>query len=154
MGKGHPAPEEKAKACEKERGRNRRALYNCGSIKNWLGVGVDKRGRAVPDFVVGGRGESTGRKLYERLKEHKPSIYYTDDWRAYTAVWPASRQGASKGEMYTGESVNSLIRQYLARFHRRTRCFSRLVEMMVYSLELFFFLKVNGSRSKLLSILS
>ncbi len=142
MGKGHPAPEEKAKACESGGSRDRRALYICGSKKRlWVGVGVDRRGRKV----LGGRGKSTGRGLYERLRRYRTSIYYTALWRAYPAVLPASQHRASKGETYTVESINSLIRHYLARFRRRTRCFSRSVEMAVYSLELLFFLKVNRS---------
>ncbi|MDT7941728.1 MAG: hypothetical protein RQ993_00440 [Bacteroidota bacterium] len=36
------------------------------------------------------------------------------------------------------------MRSYLAWLCRRSRCFSRSVEMMVYSLQLRFFLKVNG----------
>ncbi len=154
MGEGHPGTQEEAKACESGRSGDRRALYVCGSKKTWVWVGVDRRGRKVLDFVVGGRGESMGRRLYERLRRYRPSIYYTDPWRAYPAVLPASRHRASKGETYTVESVNSLIRHYLARFHRRTRCFSRSVEMMVYSLELLFFLKVNGGWLDQLSILS
>ena len=71
-------------------------------------------------------------------------IYYADRWQAYSAVLLASRHRACQSETYTGESVNSLIRHYLARFHRRTRCFSRSVEMVVYSLELLFFSMVAG----------
>jgi len=119
-----------------------------------VGVDVDRRGRKVLDFVVGGRGKRTGKRLYYRLRQYRPGIYYTDHWRAYPAVLPASRHRACKGETYTVESVNSLIRHYLARFRRRIRCFSRSVEMMVYSLERLFFLKVNGGWLDQLSILS
>jgi len=108
----------------------------------------------VLDFVVGGRGKRTGRRLYGRLRRYRPDIYYTDHWRAYPAVLPASRHRTFKGETYTVESVNSLIRHYLARFRRRIRCFSLSVEMVVYSLELLFFLKVNRGWLESLPILS
>jgi len=49
-----------------------------------------------------------------------------------------------KAEVHEVERVHSLIRPYLARFCRRSRCFSRSVEMMVYFLELLFFLRLNG----------
>ena len=120
----------------------------------WVWVGVDRRGRKVLDFVVGGRGKRTGRRLYGRLRRYRPDVYYTDHWRAYPAVLPASRDRASKGETYTVERVNSLIRHYLARFRRRIRCFSRSVEMRAYSLELLFFLKVNRSWLEQFPILS
>ena len=38
----------------------------------WVWVGVDRRGRKVLDFVVGGRGERTGRRLYGRLRRYRP----------------------------------------------------------------------------------
>ena len=79
---------------------------------------------------------------------YRLGIYYIEQWRAYPAVLPISRHQASKRETYTMESVNSLIRHYL------TRCFSRSVEMVVYSLELLFFLKVNGGWLEQLPILS
>ena len=49
-----------------------------------------------------------------------------------------------KAERHGVERVHSLMRPYLAWLCRRRRCFSRSVERMVYSLQLRFFLKVNG----------
>ena len=49
-----------------------------------------------------------------------------------------------KAERHGVERVHSLMRHDLARFCRRSRYFSRSVEMMVYLLQLRFFLKVNG----------
>jgi hypothetical protein len=51
---------------------------------------------------------------------------------------------ALKAETHGVERVHSLMCPYLARFCGRSRCFNRSVEMMVYSLQLRFFLKVNG----------
>ena len=48
-----------------------------------------------------------------------------------------------KAEAHEAERVHSLMRPYLARFCRRRRCFSRSVEMMVYFLELRFFLNIT-----------
>ncbi len=86
-------------------------LYTFVARKNWLWVwvGVNRRGRKVLDFVVRGRGGSTGRRLYERLMRYRLSIYYTAPWQAYSAVLPALRHWTSKGETYTVENVNSLI---------------------------------------------
>ena len=36
-----------------------------------LVMGVDRRGRKVLDFVVGGRVERTGKRLYYRLRQYK-----------------------------------------------------------------------------------
>ena len=54
------------------------------------------------------------------------------------------RIGRLKAEMHGVERVHSVMRHDLARFCRRSRCFSRSVEMMVYFLELLFFLRLNG----------
>jgi len=62
MEKGRLAPEEEAKACESGSSRDRRALYVGVSKK--LVVGVWGRGQEREEgvgFLVGGRGESTGR---------------------------------------------------------------------------------------------
>jgi len=49
-----------------------------------------------------------------------------------------------KAERHGVERVHNVMRHDLARLCRRSRCFSRSVEMMVYFLQLCFFLKVNG----------
>jgi insertion element IS1 protein InsB len=105
---------------------------------------VDRERGKVLDFVVGDRSERTGRKLYERLKRYRVKRFYTDHWGSYRAMWPARLHKASKAETHGVERVNSLIRHYLARFRRRSWCFSRSLGMMVCSLELLFFLKING----------
>jgi len=49
-----------------------------------------------------------------------------------------------KAETHGVERVHSLMRPYLAWLCRRSWFFSRSVEMMVYFLELRFFLRLNG----------
>ena len=49
-----------------------------------------------------------------------------------------------KAERHGVERVHSVMRHDLARFCRRSRCFSRSVEMVGYFLELLFFLRLNG----------
>jgi insertion element IS1 protein InsB len=106
---------------------------------------VDRERGKVLDFVVGNRSERTERRLYERLKGYQGKQFYTDYWRrSYKAILPSYLHKASKAETHGVERVNSLIRHYLARFRRQSRCFSRSLEMMVCSLELLFFLKING----------
>ena len=112
--------------------------------QKWVWVGVDRERGKVLDFVVGDRRERTGRRLYERLKGYQVKQFDTDYWRSYKAILPSYLHKASKAETDGVEGVNRLIRPYLARFRRRSRCFSRSLEMMVCSLELLFFLKVNG----------
>jgi IS1 family transposase len=62
----------------------------------------------------------------------------------YQAILPFCSHKASQAETHGVERLHSLMRHDLARFCRRRRRFSRSVEMMVYPLQLLFFLKVNG----------
>jgi IS1 family transposase len=65
-------------------------------------------------------------------------------WGAYQAILPPYSHKALKAETHGVERVHSLMRPYLAWLCRRSWFFSRSVEMMVYSLQLRFFLKVSG----------
>ena len=47
---------------------------------------------------------------------------------------PAEQLVQSKAETYTVESYNGIIRHFLARFRRKTKCYSKCEKMMEYSL--------------------
>lgn len=89
-------------------------------------------------FEIGDRSEKTAEKLYQKIKGIGAKIYYTDHWEAYNCVLPEARHKSSKAETYTIEGLNSVIRHFIARFHRRTHCYSKSEEMIVYTLNLFF----------------
>ena len=62
----------------------------------------------------------------------------TDHWKAYEKFIPKSKHIQSKAETYTIEGYNSLIRHYLARFKRKTKCYTKSTMMLRYSLILLF----------------
>jgi insertion element IS1 protein InsB len=72
-----------------------------------------------------------------------------DYWKSYKEMIPADRLIQTKKETYTVESYNGLIRHFLARFRRRSKCYSKSVEMLKYTLILFF-----AKRNNSLSILN
>ena len=43
----------------------------------------------------------------------------------------------TKAETYTAEWLNNLLRHYIARFHRKTHCYSKSEEMVNLTLTLF-----------------
>ncbi len=45
-------------------------------------------------------------------------------------------KSCTKAETFTIEGFNSLIRHYLARFRRKTKCYTKSLEMMILSLKL------------------
>jgi IS1 family transposase len=91
------------------------------------------------NFQLGSRGTETGKLLYEKIKdENKNATYMTDYWKAYAEFLPSERHIQSKAETYTVEGYNSLLRHFLARLKRRTKCYSKSFQMLYYSLILFF----------------
>ena len=62
----------------------------------------------------------------------------TDSFRPYLKLIPKHKHLEGKAHTYTIESINSLVRNYLARFTRRTKAYSKSAEMTVLSLALLF----------------
>lgn len=89
-------------------------------------------------FEVGDRSEETAEKLYNKIKRIGANMYYTDHLQAYNCVLPDKKHISSKAETYTIEKLNGCVRHFLARFHRRSYCYSKSVEMITYSLNLLF----------------
>ena len=100
----------------------------------WLAV--DRAGKKVLGFTLGDRSCRTGKRLYGLLSGLEVASYYTDYWPAYDSILRAEHHVKSKAETYTVEGMNSLLRHYLARFKRRTKCYSKSVVMVEYSLNL------------------
>jgi len=82
-------------------------------------------------------------KLWEKIKKIPVNTYNTDHWKSYSEFIPKEKHVQSKALTYTVESYNSRIRHYLARFRRRTKCYTKKLYMMKYSLRLLI-LKLNG----------
>lgn len=89
-------------------------------------------------FEVGDRSEFTAEKLYNKIKKIGARIFYTDHLHAYKCILPYKKHISSKAETYTIEKLNGCVRHFLARFHRKTYCYSKSIEMIIYSLNLLF----------------
>lgn len=87
---------------------------------------------------MGGRGILTGRKLWAKLESIDVSVYCSDNWKAYEDFIPKDKHIQSKSFTWNIENLNGRIRHYLARFHRRTKCWSKSAEMVHASLLLLF----------------
>ena len=61
----------------------------------------------------------------------------TDYWKAYSEILPEEKHIQSKKETFTVEGYNSLFRHFLARFRRKTKCYTKSIEMLVYTVFLF-----------------
>ncbi len=57
----------------------------------------------------------------------------TDHWRAYAEFLPEKIHTQSKAETFTVEGYNSILRHFLARLRRKTKCYTKSLEMLKYS---------------------
>ena len=74
-----------------------------------------------------------------RLEEkYKIDILCTDYYPVYSKFRIARKHVQSKAETSLVESFNSLIRHYLARFNRKTKRYSKSIDMVKDSLNLLF----------------
>ena len=92
------------------------------------------------DFEVGDRSANTFERLYARLPEAQQ---YGSDIifiiiRGVYAAWfpPASHQIGKGGPVNWNEGLHSLLRSKLNRLVRRTKGYTKSIEMLVYSVAL------------------
>jgi insertion element IS1 protein InsB len=70
----------------------------------------------------------------------------TDYWQPYQLFLPPEIHIQSKAETFTVEGYNSLFRHFLARLRRKSKCYSKCMKMLLYSVILLM-LKRNGNLS-------
>ena len=112
----------------------------------WIWIAVDRYGKQFLSFVCGDRSTKTGLKLWNKIKDLEINNFASDHWKSYTEFVPQEKHWQSKAETYTVEGYNSRIRHYLARFKRKSKCYSKAEYMIVISLNLLF-LKLNNQPS-------
>ena len=57
----------------------------------------------------------------------------SDHWKAYAEFIPKEIHTRSKAETYTVEGYNSIFRHFLARLRRKSKCYTKSLEMLRYS---------------------
>ena len=109
----------------------------CINLKNiWLWTAVDCATKHLVAFQVGTRETKYFQELLNKISHIDAKFYASDHRCAYSLIDP-SRHLVSNYHTYTVERMNSLLRHYLARFARKTYCFSKSLQMIKYSLLLF-----------------
>jgi insertion element IS1 protein InsB len=68
----------------------------------------------------------------------------TDYWKPYEHCVPPEIHTQSTAETFTVEGYNSLFRHVLARLRRKSKCYSKSLEMLRYSVVMLM-AKWNGS---------
>ena len=103
---------------------------------------------AIVDFEIGTRGATTGKKLWKKVQSISCDLHTSDYWDAYTKFLPQEKHMITKAETFSVEGMNNLLRHFIARFHRKTHCYSKSETMVLKTLLLFQY------RERVLSILS
>jgi len=95
---------------------------------------------------LGDRGTVTGRQLWDAIQNKNISIkkVATDYWKPYENFVPKDLHIQSKAETFTVEGYNSLFRHFLARMRRKSKCYSKSMEMLKYSVTLLMLKWNNG----------
>lgn len=112
----------------------------------WLWTAIDQDTKQWMGFTVGDRTAYTGLKLWQAIagRLHKVVTIATDYWEAYKDFVPPLKHLQGKGTTSLIESFNSRLRHYLARLHRKTKCYSKSFTMLQLSVHLLI-LKLNHS---------
>jgi insertion element IS1 protein InsB len=58
----------------------------------------------------------------------------SDYWKPYGSILPEGKHLQTKAETYTVEGYNSLFRHFLARMRRKSKCYSKKMEMLKISI--------------------
>ena len=69
-------------------------------------------------------------------KSPRIAAVMTDYWEPYEQFLPSQQHIQSKAETFTVEGYNSLFRHFLARFRRKSKCYSKSEMMLRYSVML------------------
>ena len=94
----------------------------------WTSVVEEGDGSRWMDYEVGGRDEATFLRLYERLTD--ANCYRSDDYNVYKWL-PRDRHKIGKGsEVNRNEGLHSLLSGKLNGVTRKTKGYSKSVEML------------------------
>ena len=87
---------------------------------------------------LGKRNKATGQKLWRQLQLFDMDQVCSDYFPVYPQIVNHPNHTITKAETWGIESLNSRIRHYLARFRRKTFCYSKAFHMVKATLTLYF----------------
>ena len=75
------------------------------------------------------------KKIEKKINE-KDGKVCTDYWGPYESFVPKEKHIQTKKETFTVEGYNSLFRHFLARLRRKSKCYTKDKNMLIYSVKL------------------
>ncbi len=105
--------------------------------RKWLWLAMCRDSMQILGLHVGGRGKRDFQMIWSDLKNMPNATFLSDGYEVYKSILPKTHHRKGKRHTHTIEGMMSVIRHYLARFRRRSRCFSKSVELAQASVCLF-----------------
>jgi insertion element IS1 protein InsB len=99
----------------------------------WVWIAVDRYGKRFINFVIGNGGNETAEEFWEKIKGHDMDYIASDYWKPCESIIPKEKQIQSKKETFTVEGYNSLFRYFLAKMRRKSKYYSKKMEMLAIS---------------------
>ena len=95
----------------------------------WLWTAVERESKRLIGFEVGTRETKYFKKLLKNISHIKAKKYASDYWKAYNLI-DREKRLIGKSHTYNVERMNRLLRHYLARFNRKTYCYSKSLSII------------------------
>jgi insertion element IS1 protein InsB len=102
----------------------------------WIWIAVDRYSKRFLNFVIGNRDNETASKFWSKIEHHEMTYIASDHWKSYESIIPKEKHIQSKAETFTIEGYNSLFRHFLARMRRKSKCYSKKIDMLIISIKL------------------
>ena len=99
---------------------------------------LGQKAKAMCWSCLGRRNTQTGKGLWKQLNLFEGSTVFTDYFPAYDSIVEGVTHVVGKAYTWGIESLNSRVRHYLARFRRKTFCYSKSEAMVKATLTIFF----------------
>ena len=112
------------------------------TAKLWVWRAYDPIARRTIAWVLGRRDDATCQKLLDKIGV-EGKTFVTDDWDGYHRLIPEDQLFTGKDLTVPIEQDNSNIRHFLARFRRRTKVVSKVIEMVDLSLRIYHYFHDN-----------
>ena len=107
----------------------------------WVWIAYSRSKQRVIACEVGSRSAATLKRLWDRIKLLKPAAVCTDEYKVYRNVIPANLLIQSKKYTHNVEAQNSSLRDFIKRFNRKTKAYSKSLDMIGFSVYIHFFYK-------------
>jgi insertion element IS1 protein InsB len=93
--------------------------------QRWLWLAICHVTRTVLAFVFGNRTDDVFLKLKRLLQPYGITVFYTDNWGAYSRHLPVQNHVIGKSNTQRIERKNLTLRTRVKRLTRKTICFSK-----------------------------